>query len=211
MKAQKIRVSLAFANESDNYLAAIAGEVLTHLYPNAELPAPPVPEAALLAGNTAYAEARAAQSQGGTLATSVKNDRREELIVLLQSLAFYVQVAINNSLSVLLSSGFQPVSTNRAQAQLDTPSVIRIIQGLSGQSLATLSRVANSRCMELQVALIGENGLPGPFEIVGLFTDSRNIPVNNQIPGRMYGYQGRAIGGLTGYSDWSDVVTHRAA
>ena len=211
MKTQRLRVSLTFANNSDNYLAAIAAAVIANLYSNAELPAPPVSEPALQTAVMAFADARAAQSQGGTLATALKNDRREELVALLQNLAFYVQVASNNSLSVLLSSGFQPVSTNRAQAQLDTPAVIRITPGVSGQSLATLSAVLNSRCMELQVAEVAEDGTPGPFASVGLFTNSRNIPVNNQVPGRMYGYQGRAIGGLTGYSDWSDVVTHRAA
>ena len=52
---------------------------------------------------------------------------------------------------------------------------------------------------------------PGQFVSVGLFTNLRNIPVNDRIPGRLYAFQGRAIGGLTGYSDWSDLVTHRAA
>ena len=61
------------------------------------------------------------------------------------------------------------------------------------------------------MAEIGEDGAPGQFVSVGLFTNSRNIPVNDRIPGRLYAFQGRAIGGLTGYSDWSDVVTHRAA
>jgi hypothetical protein len=211
MKPQKLRVSLAFANGTDNLLAATAATVIADLYPNAELPLPPVTEAILETGITAFATSRAAQGQGGTLATAVKNERREELVTLLESLAAYVQVASNNNLAVLLSSGFQPVSTNRAQAQLDQPAVVRINPGMSGQSLVTLSAVSNSRCLELQVALIGEDGVQGPFVNVGLFTSSRNIPVNNQLPGRMYAYQGRAIGGLTGYSDWSDVVTHRAA
>lgn len=211
MKTQRLRVSQTFANNSDNYLVATTASVIVNLYPNAELPSPPVPKLTLETIFTAFTGARAVQSQGGTLATSLKNDRREELIAQLRNLAFYVQVASNNSLSVLLSSGFQPVSTNRAQAQLDTPAVIRITPGVSEQSLVTLTAVANSRCLELQVAEIGEDGIPGPFVSVGLFSNSRKIPVNNQIPGRMYGYQGRAIGGLTGYSDWSDVVTHRAA
>jgi hypothetical protein len=36
-----------------------------------------------------------------------------------------------------------------------------------------------------------------------------HMQVNNHAPGRMHGYQGRAIGGPTGYSDWSDVGMER--
>ena len=56
-----------------------------------------------------------------------------------------------------------------------------------------------------------ENGAPGPFRPAVTRTSSRNIPVDGQIPGKLYAYQGRAIGGLTGFSDWSDVVVQRAA
>jgi hypothetical protein len=31
------------------------------------------------------------------------------------------------------------------------------------------------------------------------------------VPGKMYHYQLRAVGGLTGYSGWSDSTSHRAA
>lgn len=211
MKAQRIRVSLSFANGSDDGLDSTARAVAAHIYQPGSFTNIPVTQAMLETGITAFADARAAQKQGGTVATAVKNNRRTELTALLQQLAFFVQVASNNDLAILLSSGFEHVSTNRTQAQLDTPMVTRITNGLTGQSLATLTPVANSRCLEVQVAEIGEDGVPGPFASVGLFTNSRNIPVNGQVPGKMYAYQGRAIGGLTGYSDWSDVVTHRAA
>ena len=52
-------------------------------------------------------------------------------------------------------------------------------------------------------------GLPRaghPYE-----SSSANIPVGDLIPGRLYAMQGRAVGGLTGFPDWSDMVTHRAA
>jgi len=34
------------------------------------------------------------------------------------------------------------------------------------------------------------------------------MPVNGLVPGTMYQVQVRAIGGSTGYSDWSDAVHH---
>jgi hypothetical protein len=211
MKTPRLRVSLDFANSTDDKLENTAKAVDIHLYATPNFPAVPVTQAVLEAAVTAFADARAAQKQGGTLATAVKNNRREELIALLQQLAFYVQVTSANDLAILLSSGFEPVSTNRTQTQLDTPAVIRITSGMSGQLLATLSAVKNSRCVELQMAEIKPDGSPATFTSVGLFTNSRNIPADNLVPGKLYAFQGRAIGGLTGYSDWSDVVTHRAA
>ena len=34
------------------------------------------------------------------------------------------------------------------------------------------------------------------------------MPVNGLTPGTNYTFQVRAIGGSTGYSDWSDPVSH---
>ena len=47
-----------------------------------------------------------------------------------------------------------------------------------------------------------------PWQSGGLFTNSRSIPVNGLTPGANYNFQVRAIGGATGYSDWSDPVGH---
>jgi len=35
------------------------------------------------------------------------------------------------------------------------------------------------------------------------------MPVGRLIPGGNYQFQVRAVGGSTGYSDWSDPVSHR--
>ena len=50
--------------------------------------------------------------------------------------------------------------------------------------------------------------MPGPWQSGGLFTNSRSMPLNGLTPGTNYTVQVRAIGGSTGYSDWSDPVSH---
>ncbi len=35
-----------------------------------------------------------------------------------------------------------------------------------------------------------------------------HMPVSGLTPGGMYLFQVRAVGGSTGYSDWSDPVSH---
>ncbi len=44
-------------------------------------------------------------------------------------------------------------------------------------------------------------------QAVGVFTQSRMV-IPDLIPGTTYTLQARAIGGSTGYSDWSDPVSH---
>jgi hypothetical protein len=43
-----------------------------------------------------------------------------------------------------------------------------------------------------------------------LFTQARRMVLTNLTPGTTYAVEVRAIGGSTGYSDWSDPVSHMA-
>ncbi len=207
---RKLRVSLAFGNGSDSIVSDTAGAVRTNLYGNLAFPSPPVPEVDLQAGITAFSSAIAAQSQGGTAATAEKYNRKAELVSLLERLALFVQVACENDMAKLLSSGFTVVNQNRTQSQLPKPTGLKLDHGLSGQTLVTVDRIANVRCYEIDVALLDDEGTPGPMTPAGLHTKSRNMPVNGLIPGKLYLFKTRAVGGSTGYSDWSDPVSHRA-
>ena len=46
------------------------------------------------------------------------------------------------------------------------------------------------------------------WQTVGIFTQARKIVLDNLTPGATYTVQDRAIGGITGSSDWSDPVSH---
>ena len=204
----QLRVNLGFANAPDHTLEEIAGAVSDNLYGKPAYPTPPVTQAALDAGRTAFIDAIAAQAQGGTAATADKNNKREDLIGLLRQLAGYVQENHGNDLAVLLSSGFEAVSTNRASSPLAKPRIKDILNGMSGQLILRGTPLANCRCFEVRYAAIGAGGAPGPWQSAGLITNSRSMPVNGLTPGTMYVFQIRGIGGSTGYSDWSDAVQH---
>jgi hypothetical protein len=45
------------------------------------------------------------------------------------------------------------------------------------------------------------------WQVVGTFTQTRRILLENLTPDTTYTVQARAIGGLTGSSDWSDPVS----
>ena len=67
----------------------------------------------------------------------------------MKELALYVQVASNNNLALVLSSGFQAMSQNRAQYPLSKPVILRIVPGMTGTSLVSLSREKIARGCEI--------------------------------------------------------------
>ncbi len=208
MAQQHIRVLLRFGRESDNQIVETGSAVITGLTANPAFPAPPVDLSTVQAALTGFNAAIAAQTQGGTTATAEKNKKRRVLVVLLRKLASYVQTHCDDDLTVLLSSGFQAASVRRAISPLPKPVIASVDNGHSTQLLVKVQKVANAKCYELRWAVLETSGAPGGWQSGGSFTNSRSMPLNGFTPGATYTIQARAIGGSTGYSDWSDPVSH---
>lgn len=202
---QQYKVSLWFIGLSYTALPDYTDTVIIGFADNAGLPHPPVSMPDLETQKQTYLLKQAATAQGGTVATAERNDAWQVLTDSLRQLAAYVQTVAANDLTLLLSSGFQPVSTNRAQAPLDTPLIVGIDYGLSGQLLLRAQSVRNARAYEVQF----KNGTGG-WQPAGIATQARRIEINDLTPGNTYSVQLRAIGGSTGYSDWSDPVSRMA-
>ncbi|MGH7953394.1 MAG: fibronectin type III domain-containing protein [Limisphaerales bacterium] len=197
-------VSLSFAQLPDSDLDEFTGAVVAGLTGNAAFPTPAVSLADLSAAQTAFEDAMTAMSQGGTQATADKNNKRDALVALLRQEAQYVQLNGKNDLPTLLSSGFQVNSTNTAQSPLDTPIIAQITNEMSGSLSVRVKGVANARAYEAQT----KNG--AGWTPAGTFTQARNMVLPGLTPGQVYSVQVRAVGGSTGYSDWSDPVSHMA-
>ncbi|WP_193215090.1 hypothetical protein [Luteolibacter marinus] len=202
----RLRVLLDFTRGTDALLDSTTEDVLDNLYGNAAFPTPPVVEADLTAALDLFRERKAAMAQGGTAATAAKNEQKRVLAGLMRTLALYVQETSVDVLSTLLSSGFRAASTNRAQSPLSTPEIRRIRIDGPGQRIVDVSVVDMAKCYEVNIALLDAAGTPGPYTTAGLFTRARGIRLSNLTPGQGYLIQARAIGGSTGYSNWSDAV-----
>jgi hypothetical protein len=196
------RVSLSFTGWSDSHLDEFASNIVVSLTGNAAFPTPLVPLAALGTAQVAFHDAVLAATQGGTQLTALKNEARTALENLLRQEASYVQAIASQNLSTLLSSGFEANSTNRTQSALDAPTVLGLDNGMTSQLLLRMQPVANAKSYEVQT----KNG--GGWTPAGVFAQSRGIVLPGLTPGQMYSVQARAIGGSTGYSDWSDPVSH---
>lgn len=199
------RTSLAFARLPDGGLDTFTGNVLAKMTGNPSFATPLVSLAALGAARTTFSNAMSAALHGGKIATAEKNAAREASLALLRQQAAYVQSIAGEDEAMLLSSGFDVVKTDRTQIPLPQPIVEKVENTMSGQLGLKLRPVPTARAYEVQVRY-GATG----WEAVGVFTDSRRIIVPNLTPGTVYTLQSRAIGGTTGYSDWSNPVSRMA-
>jgi len=200
------RVSLGFAQFTDSELSDLFTTVNTGLKGNTAFPNLPIPQPAFEALGTTFIEKLAAAADGGKRAIAEKNVARTGLLDALRQLASYVQSVAGTNLPVLLSSGFKPVDTNRAQTPLPKPVIENIDNIQSTVAMFRLKPIPNMRAIEARRRVHAQ----GEYQQAGLFTQARKIVQSDLVPGTSYDWQFRAVGGSTGYSDWSDPITHMA-
>ncbi len=198
------RVSLSFAQLPDVALDDFANAIIAGLNGNASYPAPPVTVAQLVTLKQTLQDAVAAQAQGGTTATAVKNTALNALVEGLRKDAHYVEISANNDLPTLLGSGFQSASTNRAPSVLDKVQIVGVDNGQTGELKVRIDPIANAKGFDGRIKSgTGEYGPSISFQ------NSKSI-FKGLTAGITYTLQLCAIGGSTGAGDWSDPVSHMA-
>jgi hypothetical protein len=197
-----LKVSLAFISKKDPDFDIFAAQHVECMTGNLAFPSPSVKPAAVEALRVTFHAALLASAHGGTDLTAAKNEARTPLENALRANAAYVQSIPGLTLSMLLSSGYVQTNQNHAQSQLDTPT-LTIDNGISGQLIAHMPPVSNARSYQIQVLTPDGKVLKTVDS-----TQARNVVIPGLTPGIIYTLIARAVGGLTGYSDWSDPVSH---
>jgi hypothetical protein len=199
------KVSLSFGRLPDTELDNFAQGVIDALTGNAAFPAPPVTLVNLQAARDDLTAKMAAAQTGGPADTAAKNNSRQALVTILRDVAAYVQIRCNNDPAILLSSGFEMQSTNRAQVELTKPDGFSLKNGSTGQLIARIDPVKSANMYEGRIKPSDGDWLPSVFT-----GDSQHIIFDGLTRGKDYTAQVRALGGSTGQSDWSDPSSHMA-
>ena len=215
-KKMQLRVQLGFTNAADHSVAERAEAVIAGLYVSPLWnPLPPgvsfpVAQTVLQPALDNFGEAMAVADAGGPPDTAGKNNKRDVLVALLRRLAGFVQEYHGNDMAKLLASGFEAVSTNRAQSPLDKPVIRDLVHAGVGRTTIRVAPLPNAQNYRERHALLGAGGAPGPWIEGGLFSNSQQILATELTPGAEYLFQVQAYGGSTGQSDWSDGRTGRS-
>src|SRR5438128_4990217 len=199
-----LRVSFGFGSMPDQELDNFAQSVIDSMTNNATYPTPPVTLANLQTAKNDFTAKVAAAQAGGPADTAAKNNSRQTLLGMLRQEATYVQMSCNNDPALLLGSGFDAQSTNRASVPLEQPQSLVLKNGISGQLVASVNPVKNTSMYEGRIKLDAD-WLSSVFS-----GDSQHIIFDGLTPGKNYTAQVRALGGSTGQSDWSDPSSHMA-
>jgi hypothetical protein len=202
-----MRITNSFTKQSAEQLIAMAGAVIAGLTNNAALPAPTVDLKTVQTAADELNAALTAQAHGGKAATAEKNNKKEALIALLRTLKHYVEDYCGNDPAVLLTSGFQPVSSARNNPALANPMILRIDFSTSRELALKITSIARAKCYEVRFAKVDSNNNIGTWQPAGLFTSVKSIVIKDLITATTYVFQVRAVGGSTGYSDWSNPVS----
>lgn len=196
-------VSLAFAQYPDPQLDEFASNVVIKMAGNVLFTTPIVSMGNLGTAQVMFHNSLAAITQGGSLAMANKLTARNTLIALLRQEANYVQGIANNNEATILASGFLSTTVSHTQSPLDTPVISNLTNGASTQLVATVNPVKNAGSYEVEVS-----SAPGVWVHAATSQSSRNIVIPGLTPGVMYAVRVRAVGGSTGFSDWSNAVSH---
>jgi hypothetical protein len=198
------RVSYAFAGLSPNNAIAFTQVVIICLTNNPAFTSLPFTLAQLTALLKAFQDANNNMVVGGgSNLTALRDEAWEALLVALRKTAAYVQSVSLDSLSTLLSSGFQAVPDPSPSGPLEAPTVLKVANNGSTQVLLSLSRVINANSYETRLSTDGgKTWVSG-----GISSQARRIVLTNLTPGTVYCIQARALGGSTGQSDWCPQVT----
>lgn len=200
-----LRVSLGFNRLPDLGYGAFAKNTVTMMTGNEGYTTPRVALSLITTlADTFLVDVNAAEG-GGVLATATKNASRRALELKMRDQAAYVQSIAGTDLALLLSSGFEATSGNRARIILPQVVIKSVVSIQSGVFRITVVPMPTARGFELRYKNGTGDYLPG-----GVFTSSRAIMLGNLTPGSTYTGEVRAIGGLTGYSDWSAPFTQMA-
>jgi cell division protein FtsL len=193
---------------SDDNLEGRAQQIHGNMEGSAFFPTPDPTLAAFLTAITAFSVAVAAAKDGGHLAVTIKNEKREELLNMLLLLSSYVLFTAKENKVIVVSSGFAVRKQAEPTPPLTKPENLQVMPGINiGEFQMKVANVKGAICYLHQVssdATLAEES----WRTVSS-TTSQALIVNLQ-PGIKYYCRVGAIGSKKQLV-YSDVVSRVAA
>ncbi|HYG23204.1 MAG TPA: fibronectin type III domain-containing protein [Verrucomicrobiae bacterium] len=200
MKTTKLYLDFSAYNPAE--LTVLGDRVTNALNDKETYPNPVIPAEELATANGEFKEAIDAAATGDRVAIRDRNQKREVLVRMLRQVGLYVQAVVDGDDAKLAASGFEVSVAARKPAVLDKPLIETVENRASRELAVSLRRVRGAKAYEVRMS----HG-PEGWQMVGVFTQARNILLTDLTPGQTYTVQVRAIGAGNTTTDWSDPVS----
>ena len=190
-------------SDSDAQLITDSQTIVTAMTNNAAYPTPSPALAVVTTAINDFSIALNNAANGGTLLTTIKNNKRQELAKELRLLASYVHVNCKGSLATLISSGFPTQKPTRTPVGILPAPVTPVLNtgARSGDLAAASSPIPNAYTYNWRVALAAA---PDAY-VQRVQTTAASNTFSGLTPGQFYIVDVNAIGSA-GPSDWSDTA-----
>jgi hypothetical protein len=203
----KHHVRLDFKKHKDAPLKSFAQGVHDALTKNAgQFPNLPVSLPDLQDAITDFSVKLVAAIKGSEAQTDARKVARTVLLDKLNPIALHVEgVALGNA-DVIRAAGFDTKAHGyTAQTPLAKPALTQALNVASTKIQLRVQAQRNVRSVKVQYRSAG-----GDWQDGGNFPNTKVVVVVNLTPGTLYDFRVQFIGGSTGASEWSDVISHMA-
>lgn len=146
----KLKIKKSYKKPSDTFMLKLIGRVLENMKNNASFPNP-IPTVAEVENKAVdYRLALNVAGRSDRTLSSAKNDRKAELIGMLEKWDDYVTLTSNGDKTMLLSSGFDIAGLKTQSLELTPIEQMDVEIGPTGQAIVKVKRVAGARLYAFQ-------------------------------------------------------------
>jgi hypothetical protein len=203
-----VKPSISFlTNDSDPQLVTDTETIVNSIMGNAGLPSPKPTMLEITAAKDEMVTAMADAAGGGVVLTAIKNAKRAVLVGLLRQLASYLQVACNDDLPLLLSSGYPIQKPQRNPiGVLPAPTISTVSFGArTGELDAVAAPVFGAAIYNWRITAAAAPGVV----VQSSQTTAASNTFTGLTPGVVYNIEANVVGSA-GPSNWSNPVPQMA-
>lgn len=146
----KLKIKKSYRKPSDTFILMLIGRVLDNMKNNASFPNPIPTVAEVEKKSIEYQLALNAAGRYDRTLSSAKNDRKTELIGMLEQWDDYVTTTSNGDKTMLLSSGFDIVGLKTQSQELLPIEQLDVEIGPVGQAIVSVKKVTGARLYAFQ-------------------------------------------------------------
>jgi hypothetical protein len=200
---KSFRIDTSFTRGNGTVACNLSLDVEDGLLNNLKFPAPPVSLAVMASNRLALSAAMVEGRKGGSDRIRAKNAALQVVIDGLIKNAHYCMGEARHDLDGLLSSGYDVVSANRTSGPLDQPTILAVMNDVSGQLTVRGQGVLNWRMYKVRTSIDAGKTWTEWVQ----FTGARLMVLTPTIPGTIYMVEFCAMGGSTIQSAWSNPIS----